>query len=246
MAAQNSIRSMTATPRRRTTCAFPTSPMTVPIPRPTTAAPGFRCRNCSASRARAASARSRRASSARRPTAAIASPSRPTRRKSSGAAARTRSMPRCWCRTARSATRPSAWWRGIWRRTAFPPSSWAAPRTSSSTPRVPRFLFSDFPLGNSAGKPHDVASQAFTLELALRVLETAPGPQTTVQSPLRWSADHSWKRDYSNAGHAERRRTGAAAPRIRRPEGGRQGHPRNRGVTLTLRFPQIAVALDLR
>ncbi|WP_375789628.1 glycine/sarcosine/betaine reductase selenoprotein B family protein [Bradyrhizobium sp. Pha-3] len=64
---------------------------------------------------------------------------------------------------------------------------------------VPRFLFSDFPLGNSAGKPHDEASQAFTLELALRVLETAPGPQTTVQSPLRWSEDASWKRDYSNA-----------------------------------------------
>ena len=64
---------------------------------------------------------------------------------------------------------------------------------------VPRFLFSDFPLGNSAGKPHDVASQALTLELALRVLETAPAAQTTVQSPLRWSEDHAWKRDYSNA-----------------------------------------------
>jgi hypothetical protein len=63
---------------------------------------------------------------------------------------------------------------------------------------VPRFLFSDFPLGNSAGKPHDVASQAFTIELALRVLETAPSAQTTVQSPLRWSADPSWKRDYNN------------------------------------------------
>jgi D-proline reductase (dithiol) PrdB len=63
---------------------------------------------------------------------------------------------------------------------------------------VPRFLFSDFPLGNSAGKPHDDASQAFTLELALRLLETAPGPRTTVQSPLRWSADPSWKRDYNN------------------------------------------------
>jgi len=63
---------------------------------------------------------------------------------------------------------------------------------------VPRFLFSDFPLGNSAGKPHDPASQAFTLELALRVLETAPGPQTTVQSPLRWSSDAAWKRDYNN------------------------------------------------
>ena len=64
---------------------------------------------------------------------------------------------------------------------------------------VPRFLFSDFPLGNSAGKPHDPDSQALTLELALRVLETAPGPQTTVQSPQRWSADAAWKRDYSNA-----------------------------------------------
>jgi hypothetical protein len=63
---------------------------------------------------------------------------------------------------------------------------------------VPRFLFSDFPLGNSAGKPHDPKSQAFTLELALRVLETAPGPNTTVQSPLRWSADAAWKRDYNN------------------------------------------------
>jgi hypothetical protein len=63
---------------------------------------------------------------------------------------------------------------------------------------VPRFLFSDFPLGNSAGKPHDVASQAFTLELALRVLEAAPSAQTSVQSPLRWSSDAAWKRDYNN------------------------------------------------
>jgi D-proline reductase (dithiol) PrdB len=63
---------------------------------------------------------------------------------------------------------------------------------------VPRFLFSDFPLGNSAGRPHDPQSQAFTLELALQVLEQAPGPQTTVQSPLRWSKDASWKRDYNN------------------------------------------------
>jgi hypothetical protein len=63
---------------------------------------------------------------------------------------------------------------------------------------VPRFLFSDFPLGNSAGKPHDAESQAQTLELALRVLETAPGPRTTVQSPQRWSDDASWKLDFNN------------------------------------------------
>jgi len=61
---------------------------------------------------------------------------------------------------------------------------------------VPRFLFSDFPLGNSAGRPFDAGSQVQTLELALRVLEQAPAARTTVQSPLRWSADVSWKRDY--------------------------------------------------
>jgi len=63
---------------------------------------------------------------------------------------------------------------------------------------VPRFLFSDFPLGNPAGRPHDPPSQAVTLELALRLLEAAPAPRTTLQSPLRWSTDPSWKRDYSN------------------------------------------------
>jgi len=63
---------------------------------------------------------------------------------------------------------------------------------------VPRFLFSDFPLGNAAGKPKDTASQAFTMELALKVLESAPGPRTTVQSPLRWSDNPDWKLDFSN------------------------------------------------
>ncbi len=63
---------------------------------------------------------------------------------------------------------------------------------------VARFLFSDFPLGNSAGKPHDVASQDQTLELALQVLESASGPQTTRQSPIRWSASGDWKLDYLN------------------------------------------------
>jgi hypothetical protein len=63
---------------------------------------------------------------------------------------------------------------------------------------VPRFLFSDFPLGNAAGKPHDAASQRETLELALRLLEEARGPRTTVQSPQRWSASSDWKLDYCN------------------------------------------------
>jgi D-proline reductase (dithiol) PrdB len=63
---------------------------------------------------------------------------------------------------------------------------------------VPRLLFSDFPLGNAAGRPHDRESQAFTLDLALRLLEAAPAARTTVQSPLRWSESADWKLDYSN------------------------------------------------
>jgi D-proline reductase (dithiol) PrdB len=63
---------------------------------------------------------------------------------------------------------------------------------------VPRLLFSDFPLGNAAGRPKDPESQAFTLELALKVLETAPAPRTTVQSPLVWSASPDWKLDFQN------------------------------------------------
>jgi hypothetical protein len=63
---------------------------------------------------------------------------------------------------------------------------------------VPRFLFSDFPLGNAAGRPHDAPSQDTTLELALQLLESARGARTTMQSPLRWSASHEWKLDYSN------------------------------------------------
>ncbi|QWD62241.1 glycine/sarcosine/betaine reductase selenoprotein B family protein [Polynucleobacter sp. MWH-UH25E] len=63
---------------------------------------------------------------------------------------------------------------------------------------VPRFLFSDFPLGNAAARPHDPSSGRFNFELALRLLESAPVPRTTVQSPLVWSSDPSWKLDYSN------------------------------------------------
>ena len=63
---------------------------------------------------------------------------------------------------------------------------------------VPRLLFSDFPLGNAAALPNHTQSQDSNFELALRLLEGAPGARTTVQSPLAWSVDPTWKLDYSN------------------------------------------------
>lgn len=62
-----------------------------------------------------------------------------------------------------------------------------------------RFVFSDVPLGNPAGRPHDPLSQALALESAFKLLESAPGPRTTWQSPIRWQGnDHSWKADFMN------------------------------------------------
>ena len=63
---------------------------------------------------------------------------------------------------------------------------------------VPRFVFSDFPLGNSAGRPGDPESQRTTLNLALDLFETATGPRTTSVNPLKWSEDDSWKRGFMN------------------------------------------------
>ena len=61
---------------------------------------------------------------------------------------------------------------------------------------VPRFLFSDYPLGNSCGKPFDVENQRDVMAMALDLLESARGPRTTVQTPFRWAEDAAWKRDF--------------------------------------------------
>lgn len=63
---------------------------------------------------------------------------------------------------------------------------------------VPRFLFSDFPLGNSAGQPGDKISQQDTMALALDLLEQAEAPRTTWASPQVWKGKKGWKSDYSN------------------------------------------------
>jgi hypothetical protein len=59
---------------------------------------------------------------------------------------------------------------------------------------VPRFVFSDFPLGSPCGRPFDVAMQRDIVRMGLQLLETAPRPGTTIQTPYVWSDDTSWKR----------------------------------------------------
>lgn len=62
---------------------------------------------------------------------------------------------------------------------------------------APRFAFSDVPLGNSAGLPHDPESQRAVLDCTLQLLERAFAPRTTVQTPARWDGGHHrWKQDF--------------------------------------------------
>ena len=63
---------------------------------------------------------------------------------------------------------------------------------------VPRFYWSDFPLGHSAGKPHDEQSQLETVAGALSMIDTTHAPRTTQVSPQRWAADDAWKEDFMN------------------------------------------------
>lgn len=63
---------------------------------------------------------------------------------------------------------------------------------------APRFVFSDFPLGNAAGRPYDPQSQAIVLHQALRLLADADGPGAFSQTPLKWVGRPGWKALYSN------------------------------------------------
>jgi hypothetical protein len=62
---------------------------------------------------------------------------------------------------------------------------------------VARFLFTDFPLGNPCGRPHDPEMQQQIVGMALDLLESATVPRTTVQTPFRWSDDDAWKDAYA-------------------------------------------------
>ena len=58
---------------------------------------------------------------------------------------------------------------------------------------VPRFVFSDFPLGSATGRPFDAAMQREVLEIGFALLESATAAGTTAVTPHEWSADSSWK-----------------------------------------------------
>jgi hypothetical protein len=93
---------------------------------------------------------------------------------------------------------------------------------------VPRFLFSDVPLGNPCGRPWDAELQREIAGLALGLLESATLPRTTVQTPYRWSDDTSWKDAYARIDpeRAEALRRAGEARRARQQQARLEGRTR--------------------
>ena len=72
---------------------------------------------------------------------------------------------------------------------------------------VPRFLFTDFPLGNPCGHPWDREMQEKIVRQSLDLLVKAAGPRTTVKAPFAWKeSDPGWRARYGRVDPAERER----------------------------------------
>jgi hypothetical protein len=71
---------------------------------------------------------------------------------------------------------------------------------------VPRFLFTDFPLGNPCGIPYDLISQRRILAQALGLLESAIAAGTTLVNPMVWPGGDSWKENYMKVDESNRDR----------------------------------------
>ena len=67
-------------------------------------------------------------------------------------------------------------------------SAWSI--TASVNP--PRAAFLDFPLGHTAGKPHEAQLNAAIMQAALRVFEEA-GRGSITRLPFQWAVNDDWK-----------------------------------------------------
>ena len=81
---------------------------------------------------------------------------------------------------------------------------------------VPRFLFTDFPLGNPSGHPWRRDMQREIVVQALRLLDTAAGPRTIVRAPFTWSDDAGWRARYARIDPTEIARLRAIGEERRR------------------------------
>jgi len=81
---------------------------------------------------------------------------------------------------------------------------------------VPRFLFTDFPLGNPAGPPYKPDLQLQIVDEAIHLLKIAQTPRTIERSSVRWTGEPDWRPHYNRVSpenQAELRALGEARRR---------------------------------
>ena len=72
---------------------------------------------------------------------------------------------------------------------------------------MPRFAFTDLPLGNPVGPPDDPEQQKRILRQALVFAEAAPLPRSSVVLPVEWNGPADWRETYMSLDDPEALRT---------------------------------------
>ncbi len=80
---------------------------------------------------------------------------------------------------------------------------------------VPRFAFTDLPLGNPVGPSGDVEQQRRLLKAALEFAHATVLPQSSVVLPVEWTGAEDWRESYMSLADPEAL---AAAGEARRAE----------------------------
>lgn len=75
---------------------------------------------------------------------------------------------------------------------------------------VPRYLFTDLPLGNPLGHPGNAKEQGEVVALGLYLFESATAANRTVHAPVRWSSSDDWRARYAEVRPEDRARLQAA------------------------------------
>jgi hypothetical protein len=78
-------------------------------------------------------------------------------------------------------------------RRGIPTLSMSSARSITRAANPPRAVYLDFPLGHTAGKPHDPVGNRAILRAALGAFETLDRPGQIVDLPFEWRDDDAWK-----------------------------------------------------
>lgn len=80
---------------------------------------------------------------------------------------------------------------------------------------IPRFLFTDLPLGNPIGQPNGHVQQRQTMREALALAESATTSKTTLQASAEWTGTPDWRETYMDISDVEQLRQLGEARRER-------------------------------